>query len=159
MKTENQINTDILNTIMEIKSRYPELSKYLEEMPVRYRESDDINPENLKDYYNSLKTLLRKYDNEHNASDFTKKSITETETKDVFQEQEHKSTFFHDPSEEKLPGEKRKRNRVNNYSQSRKDDLPDSEPDNPQESVGNEDEKNSDCSPGGDNHDHPKQER
>jgi len=85
----------------------------------------------------------------------TKKTITETETKEVLPEREHQSTFS--PGE-KLSGEKRKRNRVNNYSQNHKDDLPDSGSENAQESVGSEDETNN-YSPGGDNHDNPQQKR
>jgi hypothetical protein len=63
MKTENEIEEAILKITMKIKTEYPELSKYLEEMPVTIPEikNPKINIKILQDYYNSLDSILKKY--------------------------------------------------------------------------------------------------
>jgi len=57
------LNAKILKITMTIKELYPELSKYLEEMPVSIPK--EANPEltlqYLKNYYASLLELLSKY--------------------------------------------------------------------------------------------------
>ena len=66
-ETEKELNSKILEITMRIKNQYPELSKYLEEMPVTI--PDEKHPEitlkNLNAYYNSLTTILNKYMLEH----------------------------------------------------------------------------------------------
>jgi hypothetical protein len=71
MKTEKELDDDILKITMKIKEQYPELSKYILEMPVTI--PDVKNPEMsrkiLQDYYNSLEVLLQDYiNNSHNSS-------------------------------------------------------------------------------------------
>lgn len=63
MKTEKEIEDAILNITMKIKTEYPELSKYLDEMPITIPDSKnpEINTKNLQDYYNSLESLIKKY--------------------------------------------------------------------------------------------------
>jgi hypothetical protein len=63
MKTENEIEEAILKITMKIKTEYPELSKYLEEMPVTIPDTKnpEMNIKTLQDYYNSLESLLKKY--------------------------------------------------------------------------------------------------
>ncbi len=66
-EAEKDLNSKILKITLKIKDQYPELSKYIEEMPVTI--PDEKKPEitlgNLKAYYDSLDTLLRKYILEH----------------------------------------------------------------------------------------------
>ena len=61
---------EILAITLTIKDKYPELSKYLEEMPVTIPNIKDpeITRKNLKSYLESLKTLLNKYILEHPES-------------------------------------------------------------------------------------------
>jgi len=68
MKTENEINKDIIETTMVIDETFPELSKYIEEMPVTIPNTNEpeINETNLKDYQSSLDALLNKYAANHN---------------------------------------------------------------------------------------------
>ena len=68
MKTENEINKDIIETTMVIDETFPELSKYIEEMPVTIPNTNEpeINETNLKDYQSSLDALLNKYAVNHN---------------------------------------------------------------------------------------------
>ena len=68
MKTEKELNSDILKITMAIRDNFPELSKYLNEMPVTIPVSNnpEINLKNLQDYFNSLNALFRKYVINHN---------------------------------------------------------------------------------------------
>ena len=61
------LNNDILNITMKIQDEFPELSKYITEMPVTIPNEEDpeINTKNLQDYYNSLDALLKKYTRTH----------------------------------------------------------------------------------------------
>jgi hypothetical protein len=70
MKTENDLNEDILNLTMKINKMFPELSKYIAEMPVTIPDSNDpkINYKILKDYYDSLDALFKKYAPNHITS-------------------------------------------------------------------------------------------
>lgn len=63
MKTIEEWNDKILNITLKIKVQYPELSKYLEEMPVTIpdKKYPIITSKILQDYYNSLTSLLDNY--------------------------------------------------------------------------------------------------
>ena len=65
MKTEAEININILRITGVIRSEFPELIKYLNEMPVTIPidNSPEINIEILEDYLNSLLNLVRNYKN------------------------------------------------------------------------------------------------
>lgn len=53
---------DIINITMKIQKDFPELSKYIKEVPVKgLNISKDISQENLLDYYNSLSMMLKRY--------------------------------------------------------------------------------------------------
>ena len=62
MKTEKELNAKILSLTMKIREERPELTKYLEEMPITIpSESDpEITLGLLKGYIESLKDLLNK---------------------------------------------------------------------------------------------------
>jgi hypothetical protein len=70
MKTEHELNADILKITMKIKENYPELSKYITEMPVTIPNevSPEINSKTLSTYYDSLLELMRKYAQNHNKN-------------------------------------------------------------------------------------------
>jgi len=62
MRTIKELNTDIINITMRIHKYYPELSKYIKEIPVKGFTTDkDVNIDNLVDYYNSLAMMVKKY--------------------------------------------------------------------------------------------------
>lgn len=67
MKTEKEINQAILEITMKIRNEYPELIKYLSEMPVTI--PDVENPQMtltvLTDYHESLKNIVEKYISSH----------------------------------------------------------------------------------------------
>lgn len=67
MKTEKQLNSDILEITMKIKEEYPELSKYILEMPVTIPiiKNPEVTRKALQEYYDSLDILLKDYIEDH----------------------------------------------------------------------------------------------
>ncbi|MEK7198737.1 MAG: hypothetical protein AAB212_02300 [Bacteroidota bacterium] len=65
------LNEKILKITMKIKDQYPELSKYLEELPetIPNEKKPEITFDNLKTYYDSLEAFLTKYLVEHPAGE------------------------------------------------------------------------------------------
>jgi hypothetical protein len=68
MKTEKELNEAILKITSKINNEYPELSKYLLEIPITIPEvsSPEINIKILTDYYETLENILKKYIPNHN---------------------------------------------------------------------------------------------
>ena len=64
---EKELNSKILRITLKINDQYPELSKYLEEMPVTIPvdKKPKITLKSLNAYYESLNVLLNKYIKEH----------------------------------------------------------------------------------------------
>ncbi|MFM9909072.1 MAG: hypothetical protein ACKVOW_06980 [Chitinophagaceae bacterium] len=64
-----ELNNDILKITMRISEKFPELSKYISEMPVSIPDTDDpeITIKNLSEYKESLELLLKKYEKNHNS--------------------------------------------------------------------------------------------
>ena len=67
METEKELNSKILKITMTIQEKYPELYKYLEEMPVTIPDEKDSDTDirNLTEYYDSLNSLVNNYAREH----------------------------------------------------------------------------------------------
>lgn len=61
METEQELNAKILEITMVIQEKYPELSKYLGEMPAAIADEKKPGIKSLKEYYDSLNALLQKY--------------------------------------------------------------------------------------------------
>ena len=57
------LNLKIIRVTQEIKDHYPELTKFLEEMPVTVPDEKDatITLRSLKSYYDSLNSILNNY--------------------------------------------------------------------------------------------------
>ena len=70
MRNEQKLNKDILEITLKINRIFPELSKYIEEMPLTIPDlnNPEINSTILKEYYNSLDTLLKKYATNHTST-------------------------------------------------------------------------------------------
>jgi hypothetical protein len=71
MKNQEELLKDIVSITMKIQRDYPELSKYLNETPVKYSKDDDsaIDIKSLEDYYKSLCELILEYSSEHSKND------------------------------------------------------------------------------------------
>ena len=67
MKTENQINSDIMNIILKIDDSFPELAKYFEEMPPVMPTVEVQQPtiDELEHYTDSLNSLFIEYAKVH----------------------------------------------------------------------------------------------
>ena len=63
METEKELNKKIMTITMLIQEQHPELSKYLDEMPITIpnENNPEIKVKNLEEYYLSLTILLEKY--------------------------------------------------------------------------------------------------
>jgi len=77
MKTEKELNKDILKITLIIKSQYPELSKFIEEMPATISDSKaaEITIENLQIYHDSLEALVKEYSETHAAKSTIKPAL------------------------------------------------------------------------------------
>ena len=68
MKTAAEWEEDIANITLKIHKEFPELSKYIVEMPDSFSGKDDeIATKNFKEYYNSLEALIAEYTKTHDA--------------------------------------------------------------------------------------------
>lgn len=69
MQTEEELNKEILEITMNIVNNHPEISKYLDEMPVTIpnKENPEITIKNLKAYKHSLITLISNYEQKKNS--------------------------------------------------------------------------------------------
>lgn len=69
MKTEKELDAAILEITLEIKEQYPELSKYILEMPVTIpnMENPKMNCKALQEYHDSLDVLLKDYIKQHRS--------------------------------------------------------------------------------------------
>jgi hypothetical protein len=67
MRSEAELEQEILKVIQRMRVDFPELIKYLDEMPFeRFGGSNpDIDKEALAEYYNSLVTMFVDYTNAH----------------------------------------------------------------------------------------------
>jgi hypothetical protein len=67
MKTVKELNDDILKMTMTINEHYPELSKFLEEMPdtIPNVANPHMDRETLLKYHESLVTLMQQYEVNH----------------------------------------------------------------------------------------------
>ena len=69
MKTENQYEQAILDVLNKIRDDFPELLKYINEMPVRLNDSNGkgVKKEELEAYFNSLTELYIDYSSSHSV--------------------------------------------------------------------------------------------
>ncbi len=67
IEIKNELDQKILDLTMMIKEKYPELSKFIEEIPVTIPTDNqpEINRVELHNYYETLISVLRKYIEEH----------------------------------------------------------------------------------------------
>tara|TARA_R110001632_G_scaffold84909_3_gene186900 strand:- start:989 stop:1192 length:204 start_codon:yes stop_codon:yes gene_type:complete len=67
MQSNNDLNTNIRLTTLKIQEEYPELVKYLNEIPRNFLSNTDkgINNKELKGYLDSLNNLIETYAKEH----------------------------------------------------------------------------------------------
>ena len=162
METERNWENDILNITVKIQKDYPQLTKYIAEMPVKVSEKEGVNSQNLEEYYNSLVNLMGEYAKTHDSTRNEAKTDAfpgyplYPASEDIYRKgQKEKDLNPSDLSKKKSKNEENgKLNEKGFEDDMSGDDLdvPGSELDDQQESVGSEDEENNYYSLGGDNH-------
>ena len=67
MEFQNDLNYNIRLTTLKIQEEYPELIKYMNEIPIKFLSNaeKEINNKELKDYLDSLNDILETYAKEH----------------------------------------------------------------------------------------------
>ncbi len=166
MKTKSELEQGIIDITMKIHRKYPELVKYISEMPENFsaNENSEIATKSFKEYYNSLEEVVLEYEKTHvpKRRDASSKT-SELEgyplyppSEDIYQKgKEERELDPEAPSKQKTKNPKAGvRNEKDFQDDMSGDDLdvPGSELDDQQESVGSEDEENNYYSIGGDNH-------
>lgn len=165
MKTKTQWTQDITNLTTKIDQEFPELSKYITEIHVLNTEKEEeVAIKDLAEYYNSLKEIINKYARTHAGVTLENRLkrpvfpdlLSYPPSEDIYQQDQKKMNIDPaDPSKNKSLNERDGyfNEKVFNDDMSGDDlDVPGSELDDQQESVGSEDEENNYYSLGGDNH-------
>ena len=65
MKTKIELEHSILKITDKIHREFPELVKYITEIPVHMSAEAEGNTKNLEDYYSSLEEIISKYSKTH----------------------------------------------------------------------------------------------
>ena len=67
METEEELNAGIMKLTEQIKEMYPEVYEHLNEMPITVPNTlaPEVKIKHLKDYLESLKVILSRYDKTH----------------------------------------------------------------------------------------------
>lgn len=166
MKTAKEWNQDILKITMKISQEFPELFKYIKEMPLKVASNDTAaeNIKALKDYYNSLSEIVTDYSKTHTSmkNKNNKAPLKDSgyplypASDDIYnQEKEVRNLNPEDLSKNKAPNEKPGSMNEKDFEDDMSGDdldVPGSELDDQQEIIGSEDEENNYYSLGGDAH-------
>jgi len=166
MKTKTELEQDIIIITTKIHTEFPELSKYISEMPENVSEigAAGIGTKNLKEYYNSLEELLLKYSKTHipkNVKNSTgvfnfPEYPSYPPSEDIYSKGRKEMNLDpENPSKKKTPNKVEGTSNEKTFKEDMSGDdldVPGSELDDQQESVGSEDEENNYYSLGGDNH-------
>lgn len=163
-KTKKEWDQEITNITATIQKDYPELIKYIDEMPIEDAGKDEISTKNLEEYYHSLKDLVNKFAQTHIGKTETDNTKTNEfpgyppypPSEDIYQHSKEESNINpEDISKTKSPNEKKSSMNEKSFEDNMSGDdldVPGSELDDDQENVGSEDEENNYYSLGGDAH-------
>jgi hypothetical protein len=165
MKTKIELEKDITNITTLIAGKFPELTKYILEMPESNSESEEVTLKNLADYHRSLEEIIARYSNTHHGKEVEKSTKEEAlpgyppypASEDIYSKSKQEKQL----NPENLSKKKTANQEEHTLNQKsfREDmsgadlDVPGSELDDQQENIGSEDEENNYYSLGGDNHD------
>ena len=67
MKTKIELEQGIIKLTTKIQTEFPELTKYIIEIPNNNSENEGVNIKSLEDYYYSLKNILYEYAKTHES--------------------------------------------------------------------------------------------
>ena len=156
MKAIKELEQKINIIINKIHNQFPELNKYIMEMPQCHAVDEDVNLKNLTDYYLSLEDIVNEYSNTRSLKTNYADQQIYPPSEDIYaQFKEETEIDPEDITKKKIIDETTGGNNVKMSEDFRLGgdlDVPGSELDDQQESVGSEDEENNYYSLGGDNH-------
>ena len=164
MKTKATVVQSIIKITTTIQQEYPELTKFISEMPEVNLQNEEVNIKNLENYRNYLEDIVGKYVRTHSAADAAEElQISEyadlqvyPASEDIYQQLKQETDLNpEDISKNKKPNEKESSWNEKDFKEGKKGadlDVPGSELDDQQEDLGREEEENNYYSLGGDNH-------
>lgn len=163
MKSKQTLNQSIIDITNRIYLEFPELTKYIKEIPSIRSELDDekISNQNLLDYFNSLNDLMAQYSKTHLEKAKNNKALQYEvieypyygKSEDIYTvSKEEKDIDPEDCSKNKFENLNRQPTSAHYNLYGSGLDVPGSELDDEEESIGNEDEENNYYSLGGDDH-------
>jgi hypothetical protein len=166
MKSITELERDIVNITLKIHHEFPELSKYIGEIPGGTSEKDNhlLGINKLKEYYDSLTIVVSEYAKTYEtiiknkeSNDLNSDGYPHYPPSEDIYNQDKQETLLNpeDLSKNKTPNEKAGTSNERTFEEQMTGydlDVPGSELDNEQENVGSEDEENNYYSLGGDNH-------
>jgi phage host-nuclease inhibitor protein Gam len=65
MQTKTELEKRIIRITGKIHKEFPELVKYITEIPIHISAEAEGNIKNLEDYYSSLEEIINKYSKTH----------------------------------------------------------------------------------------------
>jgi hypothetical protein len=65
MRTKIELEQSIIHITTKIHKEFPELVKYITEIPIHISAEAEGNIKNLEDYYSSLEEIISKYAKTH----------------------------------------------------------------------------------------------
>lgn len=159
MKSETELTQDILEITDKIHQEFPELIKYLKEMPMANNPSasNGVSNKSLSDYYYSLVDLVAEYSKTH-LEYGTQEKVQKMDDLAYPIYAPSEDIYAHDKEEKDIDPENTNEMKSPNetdyhYHHSGDDlDVPGSDLDDEQERIGNEDEENNYYSLGDDDH-------
>lgn len=153
MKTKTELEHSIISVTTKINQKFPELTKYINEMPVNISENnqEDINTKNLNEYDNSLVELLEKYSKTHTSMGYEYPDGDDIYNRGKIDSEVNPSDLSKVKTANEEEGSLNEKD-FNDDMSGDDLDIPGSELDDQQEIVGSEDEENNYYSLGGDNH-------
>jgi hypothetical protein len=153
MKTKTELEHSIISVTTKINQKFPELTKYINEMPVNISENnqEEINTKNLIDYHNSLVELLEKYSKTHTSMGYEYPDADDIYNRGKIESEVNPNDLSKIKTANEEEGSLNEKD-FNDDMSSDDLDIPGSELDDQQECVGSEDEENNYYSLGGDNH-------
>jgi len=165
MQSKKMLNQSIIDITNRIYLEYPELTKYIREIPTISIDAKDekISNQNLLDYYNSLNDTIAEYSKTHKGK-IERNLALELEVIEYPYYGESEDIYTQNKEEQDIDPENSSKNKSHNENQNMQStdnhyflkgedmDVPGSELDDTEESIGNEDEENNYYSLGGDDH-------
>lgn len=161
MRTRAELAHDIIKLKTKIRLNFPDLFKVIPDMPEQILESENDSVNDLETYYESLVNLMSEYSKKHGSELIEKANDSENyadlqdypASEDIYVKGiEDLDVDPENTAKMKKPNEIDGKENFQNNIPGNDLDVPGSELDDQQESIGSEDEENNYYSIGGDNH-------